>query len=89
MRWRVLFTKIPGPVLYEINSSHKTSLGALCEAGGHEWGVKYMRGMTRWERGGRAVGAVVLGEKIESQTDTQREIHTEKMRQRSTHKKSV
>lgn len=51
MRGRVLVTKIPGPVPYEINSSHRASLGAPCEAGGHALGVKFVRGTIRWERG--------------------------------------
>lgn len=74
MRWRVLFTKIPGPVLYRINSCHKTSLEALCEAGGHELGVKSMRGRTGLETG-RGSGCDGIRGKRESQTD--RETHKE------------
>ena len=77
MRWRVLFTKIPGPLLHEINSSHKTSLEALREGGSHElewitW-VEWLGG-----KGGGAIGKVaVSGEERESQTDTEKCTHRE------------
>lgn len=84
MRWRVLFTKIPGPILYGINSCHKTSLEALCEAGVHELGVKSMRERTGWERE-RVNGYGGIRGKKESKTDTQRETHT----YRNTHTKKL
>ena len=77
MRWRILFTKIPGSVLYEINSSHKTFPGALREVGGHELGEESVSGTTGWERRrGSRHGDV----KRESQThrNTHREKHTQR-----------
>lgn len=78
MRWRVLFTKIPGPLLHEINSSHKTSLEALHEGGSHElewitW-VEWLGG-----KGGGAIGMVVVSGKKEKVRQTQRNAHTEKL----------
>lgn len=81
MRWRVLFTKIPGLVLSEINSSHKTSLGAPHGARSHGLGVGYMSEMTGAEETG-AIGMVVGGKKEKS-----RNIHRETLRWRETQKK--
>lgn len=71
MRWKVLFTKIPGLVLSEINSSHKTSLGALHGARSHGLGVGYMSEMTGAEEAG-AIGLVVGGKKRKVEIYTER-----------------
>lgn len=82
MRWRVLFTKIPGPVRYGINSCHKTYLKALCEAGGHELGVKSMRERTGWERGRVNGCGGIRGKKRKSDKHSERNTHIQKHTQR-------
>lgn len=85
MRWRILFTKIPGPVPYEINGSHRLPWGSTWSRGSQVGNcVREGNGYVEKERQMVWCGRITV-----RHTHTHTQLLTENLTSRGTHEKEL